>query len=248
MEGYIHSLESFGTVDGPGVRFVTFFQGCPLRCLYCHNPDTWNMKDGKKMTSDAIIERMARNRGFYTTGGLTATGGEPLLQIDFLTELFEKAKLEGFSTCLDTSGIVFDRSNEMLMTKFNALAAVTDLVMLDIKHMQDPEHIKLTGASNVNVFAFAEFLESKQIPVWIRHVVVPGITMDRNELEQLGNYLARLTNLQKLEILRYHTMGRSKYENMCMPYPLEGVPQLRKEEAAEAEQIVLQAMEREKSK
>lgn len=248
MEGYIHSLESFGTVDGPGVRFVVFFQGCPLRCLYCHNPDTWNMQNGKKASTSEIIEKMARNRGFYRTGGITATGGEPLMQIDFLIELFTKAKEEGFPTCLDTSGVVFDKSNDSLVQKFDRLVKVTDLVMLDIKHMKDADHKVLTGASNTNVFAFAEYLEIKQIPVWIRHVVVPGITTEEEELKQLGRFIAGLSNLEKLEILKYHTLAKSKYKNLCMEYPLEGVPQLTKEQAAEAEKIVLDAMREEKKR
>ncbi len=238
MTGYIHSLESFGTVDGPGVRYVVFFQGCPMRCLYCHNPDTWHLEDGSQMSAEDILKKIERNRSFYTTGGLTVTGGEPLLQIDFLTELFTKAKEMDIHTCLDTSGILFDENNAEKLEKFEKLAKVTDLVMLDIKHMEDAEHQKLTGHSNTNVFAFARFLEKHKIPVWIRHVVVPGITNQREELEALGRYLSTLTNVEKLEILPYHALAVPKYENLDMEYPLKGVPQLTKQEAKEAYAIV----------
>ncbi|MBO5303024.1 MAG: pyruvate formate lyase-activating protein [Lachnospiraceae bacterium] len=238
MTGYIHSLESFGTVDGPGVRYVVFSQGCPMRCLYCHNPDTWHLKDGTPMETEEILKKLNRNRSFYTTGGLTVTGGEPLLQIDFLTELFTKAKEMNIHTCLDTSGILFDKNNEEKLAKFHALTKVTDLVMLDIKHMDENEHRKLTGHSNRNVFDFARFLEEQNIPVWIRHVVVPGITNQTEELEALGRYLSTLTNVEKLEILPYHALAVPKYENLDMEYPLKGVPQLTKQEAKEAYAIV----------
>lgn len=238
MKGYIHSLESFGTVDGPGVRYVVFFQGCPMRCLYCHNPDTWHMEDGTPMDTAEILTKLERNRAFYATGGLTATGGEPLLQIDFLTELFTKAKEMGIHTCLDTSGILFREKDKDTMEKFQTLMRVTDLVMLDIKHMEDSRHQKLTGHSNANVFAFARFLETQKIPVWIRHVVVPGITNNKEELEMLGKYLSTLSNVEKLEILPYHALAIPKYENLHMEYPLKGVPQLSRQEAKEAYAIV----------
>lgn len=233
MAGYIHSLETFGTVDGPGVRFVVFFQGCPMRCLYCHNPDTWHMQDGTEMSADEILQKFERNRAFYTTGGLTATGGEPLLQMDFLIELFQKAKEKGIHTCLDTSGILFDPKDPEKMQKFETLAKVTDLVMLDIKHMENAEHEKLTGHSNRNVFAFAEFLKEREIPVWIRHVAVPGITNQKEELEALGEYLKTLPNMEKLEILPYHALAVPKYENLGLEYPLKDTPQMQKTEAAE---------------
>lgn len=248
MSGYIHSLESFGTVDGPGVRFVVFFQGCPMRCLYCHNPDTWNIEDGKCMEADEILERLERNRAFYSSGGLTVTGGEPLLQMDFLLELFTKAKERGIHTCLDTSGILFDAQNEKKMEKFLALAKVTDLVMLDIKHMEQAEHKKLTGHSNENVFAFAGFLEEQKVPLWIRHVVVPGITNQKEELEALGKYLSTLSNVEKLEILPYHALAVPKYENLGIKYPLKDTPQLSKEEAKAAYDIVAGVWEKEKRK
>lgn len=238
MTGYIHSLESFGTVDGPGIRYVVFFQGCPMRCLYCHNPDTWHMEDGYKMQAEQILEKIERNRPFYSTGGLTVTGGEPLVQMDFLIELFEKAKAKGIHTCLDTSGILFDENNQESMKKYKKLINVVDLVMLDIKHMDDTEHQKLTGYSHKNIFAFARFLEKERIPVWIRHVVVPGITDQKEELEALGKYLSTLSNVEKLEILPYHALAVPKYENLGMEYSLKDVPQLTKQEAKEAYEII----------
>lgn len=243
MQGYIHSFESFGTVDGPGVRYVVFFQGCPMRCQYCHNPDTWKMEDGTLTDTDEIIRNVERNIDFYTTGGITATGGEPMAQLPFLTELFEKAHTKGIHTCLDTSGIVYHPDDKTQCEAIDRLLAVTDLVMLDIKHMDEGAHKKLTGHSNRNVFAFAKLLEEKNIPLWIRHVVVPGITYDKEELTQLGRFLKTLSNFEHLEVLPYHSMAVTKYENLGIDYPLEGVPQLTKEEAKEAERIITDAMQ-----
>lgn len=245
MEGYIHSLESFGTVDGPGVRFVVFFQGCPMRCQYCHNPDTWNIQDAAhRMTADEIIDRVERNKSFYKTGGITATGGEPMLQIDFLTELFYKAKEKGIHTCLDTSGIMFPiEENEKTgqqMEKIDRLLSVTDLVMLDIKHMEEEAHKKLTTHSAKHSQSFAKYLDQKGIPIWIRHVVVPGITDQKEELEALGTFLAQLTHVEKVEILPYHSMGKVKYDALGISYPLDGLRQLTKEEAKEAYDLVMQ--------
>ena len=234
--GKIHSLETFGTVDGPGVRFVVFFQGCPMRCQYCHNPDTWKIEDGEEMSADEIIDRFERNRSFYQTGGITATGGEPMLQFDFLTELFTKAKAKGIHTCLDTSGIMFPGK------QIEQLMSVTDLVMLDIKHINDEEHQKLTGQSNSKILAFAKYLDSIGKPVWIRHVVVPGITFEEKELTELGMFLKTLHNVEKLEVLPYHSMGKVKYDNLGMDYVLKDTPQLTKAEAKEAENIIRAAM------
>lgn len=239
MTGFVHSLESLGTVDGPGVRYVVFFQGCPMRCLYCHNPDTWNLLNGTKMESGDIIDKVERNRMFYKTGGLTATGGEPLLQIEFLTELFLKAKEKGISTCLDTSGICYDSQNHEKMKLYEALADVTDLVMLDLKHMKEDAHKKLTGFSNASVFEFARFLEKKNIPLWIRHVVVPGITDSKEEWVALGSYLKTLTNFKHLEVLPYHTMGKAKYSNLGIEYPLKDTKPLSKEEAMHAYEVIM---------
>lgn len=239
MKGHIHSLESFGTVDGPGVRYVVFFQGCPMRCLYCHNPDTWNPELGMLLESDEIIEKFVRNRAFYRTGGITTTGGEPLLQLDFLIELYQKAKAQEIHTCLDTSGIIFQANQEELRKKFDTLMEVTDLVMLDIKHMDDNEHRKLTKHSNANVFEFAKYLDQKHIPIWVRHVVTPGINNNEQEWRALGRYLKTLSNVEKIEVLPYHTMAIPKYEKLNLSYPLKDTRAYTKEEAEMAKSIIL---------
>ncbi len=261
---YIHSLETFGTVDGPGVRFVVFFQGCPMRCQYCHNPDTWNLEDGTATTAGEIIEKFERNRAFYATGGITATGGEPMMQMEFLTELFSMAKERDIHTCLDTSGILFpqlsqedvdsaDKINELCkkneqLQKIRQLMEVTDLVMLDIKHIDEEGHRALTTHSNRSVLAFARYLDTIEKPVWIRHVVVPGITFVREELEGLGAFLNTLGNVEKLEVLPYHSMGKVKYDNLGMDYVLKDTPQLTKQEAKEAEEIIRSVWEQKKGR
>ena len=175
MLGYIHSLESFGSVDGPGVRFIIFTSGCPMRCKFCHNPDTWNMMAGEQMSTDTLLEKAIKYKAYWKEdGGITVSGGEPLFQIDFLCELFKKAKEMGINTCLDTSGQPFTRDGEFF-NKFNELMKYTDLVMLDIKHIDDGEHIKLTGHTNKNILDMAKYLSQIEKPVWIRHVLVPTI-------------------------------------------------------------------------
>ncbi len=242
--GKIHSIETFGTVDGPGVRFVVFFQGCPMRCQYCHNPDTWDLADGQDMTADEILDKMERNLVFYESGGITATGGEPMLQLDFLTELFSKAKAKGIHTCLDTSGILFpDEQNKDALAKIERLLWQTDLVLLDIKHIDEEECKKLTGHSNRPALQFARYLERMHKPVWIRHVVVPGITLKEKPLTELGRFLRTLSNMEKLEVLPYHSLGKVKYENLGMEYALKDTPQATKEEAAQAERMIRAAME-----
>ena len=242
MNGRIHSLETFGTVDGPGIRFVVFVQGCPMRCLYCHNPDTWATTGGTEISVDEILQKYEDNKSFYKNGGLTVTGGEPLLQIDFLTELFMKAKAQGIHTCIDTSGIVFKPDNKTIVDKMDVLMQYTDLVMLDIKHIRDEDHRKLTGHSNKNILAFARYLDQRKKPVWIRHVVVPGITFEEAELTELGHFLKTLSNMEKLEVLPYHALGKVKYDNLGMDYVLKDTPQLTKEEAKKAEQMIRDAM------
>lgn len=242
MLGNIHSFESFGTVDGPGVRFVVFFQGCPMRCLYCHNPDTWTPGIGTQYSAEEIIERFLRNAPFYATGGITATGGEPMFQLDFLIELFTLAKQKEIHTCLDTSGIMFNPDNAERMQKIDRLLAVTDLVMLDIKHIDDSEHKKLTSHSNENILKFAEYLNEKGVQMRIRHVIVPDITDKREELIALGSFLKPLKNIEKIEVLPYHTLGKSKYENLGIDYPLGDTPQLTDKDAEKALEIVREGM------
>lgn len=240
MLGKIHSIETFGTVDGPGIRYVVFFQGCPMRCKYCHNPDTWNISYGSEESVTEILDDYEKYKPFLRKGGLTATGGEPLMQIDFLTELFEGAKKRNIHTCLDTSGIIFNEENQDLLAKFDRLIKSTDLVMLDIKHINDAEHIELTSHSNKNILAFLRYLDKNSIPVWIRHVVVPGITDNEENLIKLGEFLGEFKNIQALDVLPYHNMGKVKYDNLGMEYPLIDTPPASKELAAKAKALIQQ--------
>ena len=241
MNGFVHSTESFGTVDGPGVRFVIFLQGCPMRCKYCHNPDTWKMNSGALRSAQSLLKEYERNAAFYNRGGITVTGGEALMQIDFLLELFTLARQKNIHTCLDTSGITYRPGQSSYNEKLDRLMEVTDLVMLDIKHI-DPEcHKDLTGHDNASVLAFAKYLDAKNIPVWIRHVVVPGITDDPVQLARLGQFLGGLNNVKALDVLPYHIMGISKYKELDLPYPLEGVEPATKQQAMDAKKIILTA-------
>lgn len=246
MVGFIHSTESFGTVDGPGIRFVVFLQGCPLRCLYCHNPDTWDKNKGTEKTADEILVEFNKNRDFYKRGGITVTGGEPLLQLDFVTELFKKAKEKNIHTCLDTSGIIFNKNSAELKSKFAELIKYTDLVMLDIKHIDSEKHKALTGSPNKNVLDFAEYLNENNIPIWVRHVVVKGHTDDKEDLKRLGRYLAHLKNLKALDVLPYHTMGISKYKELGISYPLEETEALSVQEAVKAKSYIMEGFRDEK--
>ena len=228
--GNVHSIETCGTVDGPGIRFVVFMQGCPMRCLYCHNPDSWEVNLGTKMSPSEIIFRYNGVKEFCK-GGITVTGGEPLLQIDFVTELFKLAREKKIHTALDTSGITFVPD---MIEKFDKLLEYTDLVLLDIKHIDDEQHRILTGHSNKNVLEFAKYLSEKKKPMWVRHVVVPNITFKQEYLFELGKFLKGLKNITALDVLPYHSMAISKYKNLGMEYPLENTPQLTKEEALQA--------------
>lgn len=244
MEGYVHSTESFGTVDGPGIRFVVFLQGCPLRCQYCHNPDTWEIGRGNKRSVQDILEEYEGYRSFLKSGGLTVTGGEPLLQIDFLIELFREAKKREIHTCIDTSGITFQRNNRDFLDKMDHLMEVTDLVLLDIKHIDSEKHVKLTGLPNDRVIDFAYYLKKINKPVWIRHVVVPGITMNQEYLIQLGYFLGDFPNMKALDVLPYHDLGITKYEQLKLEYTLKGVPPLERSDAVLAKEFIIQGIKK----
>jgi len=213
-------------------------QGCPMRCKYCHNPDTWEIGRGERRTAESLLEEYESYKEFMKNGGITCTGGEPLLQLDFVTELFEKAKRRGIHTCLDTSGITFMPENEQVVEKFRRLMKATDLVMLDIKHIDK----KLTGHGNKNILAFAEFLCSEGIELWVRHVVVPGITDNEKYLHQLGWFLGGLKNLKALDVLPYHTMGKAKYEQLGLEYPLGDTPPADKALALKAKNIIMEGL------
>ena len=239
MQGRIHSLESFGTVDGPGVRFVVFVQGCPMRCAYCHNPDTWAMTGGTMMEPTEIIEQYERNKGFYRGGGSTVTGGEPLMQVDFLIDLFTLAKAKDIHTCIDSSGIAFNPDSAQFMEKLDHLMTLTDLVMLDIKHIDPEKHKELTAQPNNRILEFAAYLNEKKVDMWIRHVVVPGITDDDKYLEELGYFIGQFTNQKALDVLPYHSMGEVNYQKLGMEYKLKGVPAMEKDKAIEKKKVVL---------
>lgn len=239
MVGRVHSIETFGTVDGPGIRYVVFMQGCPMRCLYCHNPDTWEVGGGGEMSADRIIADYKKNASFYSKGGLTVTGGEPLMQTDFLTELFKKAKAEGIHTCIDTSAITYSESNRTYIEKLDELMKYTDLVMLDIKHIDPEKHKELTSHTNEGILAFAKYLEGKNIPLWVRHVVVEGYTDDPVYLRRLGRFIGTLKNLKALDVLPYHSMGVSKYEALGIEYPLAHLKSLDRKAAEAAKEHIM---------
>lgn len=246
-KGRIHSIETYGTVDGPGVRFVVFTQGCPMRCLYCHNPDTWNPKGGMEMSVEELLEQYDKKRFYYRDGGITVTGGEPMLQMEFLTTLFEKAKEKGIHTCLDTAGICFHEGDSKFMYWMNRLTKVTDLVMLDIKHMENEVHKALTKHSNAPIFAFARYLDQNHVDMWIRHVIVEGYTTDERQLTALGYFIGGLKHVKALDVLPYHSMGKKKYEELGMDYPLSHLEDLPKEKAVEAKKVILEGIRKKRS-
>ena len=219
-----------------------------MRCKYCHNPDTWKMNAGSVRTPQSLIQEYERNRAFYSTGGITVTGGEALMQIDFLLELFRLAKERNIHTCLDTSGVTYHPGDSEYNRKLDVLMEVTDLVLLDIKHIDSVGHKELTGHDNANILAFARYLDEKKIPVWIRHVVVPGITDDPVLLTRLGSFLGTLNNVKALDVLPYHIMGVPKYEELDIPYPLKGVEPATRKDAKAAKQIIMTAYWKEKKK
>ncbi len=237
--GKVHSLETFGSVDGPGVRFVIFLQGCKMRCKYCHNPETWSM-GGEEWTPKALFERAYRYRSYWgkgaEKGGITVSGGEPLLQMEFVTELFELAKQKGVHTALDTSGQPFCRDEEFL-EKFDRLMSVTDLVILDLKEMDSDKHKALCGFHNENILDMARYLSDNSKPLWLRHVLVPGVTDYEKGLYDLARFSDGLKTVLKKEILPYHTLGLFKWEKLGIAYPLEGVRTPTAEEVKKAESI-----------
>ena len=236
MTGFVHSFESFGTVDGPGIRFVVFLQGCPMRCLYCHNPDTWVMNGGRKYTAEQVAENAIRYKSYFTGGGgVTVSGGEPMMQAEFVCELFTILKEKGIHTALDTSGVMYGKMNKQAVDK---LLSVTDLVLLDIKHIDNERHKELTGQPNGNILEFAKYLSNIGKDMWIRHVLVPDITDDDEYLNALAQFISQLKTVRKVEVLPYHTMGEVKYEKLCMDYALKGVQPPTKERVQNAKNIL----------
>ena len=231
MIGHIHSTESFGAADGPGVRFIIFMQGCHMRCRYCHNPDTWKMDGGDEVTADEILKRALRFKPYWgKDGGITISGGEPLLQIDFVIELFKKAKELGINTCIDTAGNPFTKE-EPFFSKFEELMKYTDLLLLDLKEINPARHKDLTGFDNSNIIEMAKYLSEINKPVWIRHVLVPEHSDFDEDLDALGDFIDTLSNVDRVEILPYHTLGKFKWENLGIPYTLESISPERIENA-----------------
>lgn len=238
IKGRIHSVESFGSADGPGVRYIVFLKGCNMRCQYCHNPDTWAKDGGELMTPEEVLKKALRYKTYWKEkGGITVSGGEALLQIDFVTELFRLAKEKGVNTCLDTSGNPFS-IEEPFKSKFDELMKYTDLFMLDIKHMDDTAHRKLTGQTNQNILEMAAYLSDHGKAMWIRHVLVPGITTEEDELYRLRSFLDTLKTVERVEVLPYHTLGVFKWKELGIPYQLEGVDPPTKEQIDRAKEIL----------
>lgn len=236
--GNIHSVESFGSADGPGVRYLIFLRGCNMRCKYCHNPDTWAEKGGNFQSPEAVLQRALRYRSYWRdNGGITVSGGEALLQPDFVAELFRLAKEEGVHTCLDTSGSPFTRE-EPFFSRFNVLMGNTDLVMLDIKHIDPEGHRELTARDNANILDMAGYLSECGKRMWIRHVLVPGVTDGEEQLMRLRAFLDTLNTVERVEVLPYHTLGVFKWEKLGISYPLAGVDPPTEEELARAKRIL----------
>lgn len=231
--GYIYSFESFGTKDGPGIRFVLFLQGCPLRCLYCHNVDTWNLKDYQKvMTPEEVFKEIMKVKGFIKTGGVTVSGGEPLVQSDFIIELFKLCKEVGIHTCIDTSGYIFTE-------KAKQAIELADLVMLDIKHIDQEKYKTLTAVNLAPTLKMADYLESINKPVWLRYVLVPGYSDDPKDLEDWAKYCSKFKNVERVDILPFHQMGTPKWDKMKKDYKLRETPTPTKEEIKMAEEIFM---------
>ncbi len=239
MQGKIHSVFSGGTVDGPGIRFVVFTQGCPLRCKYCHNPDSWLATDGEYRSVQDLVNEIVRYKNYFgSNGGLTVSGGEPLLQIDFVIELCKAVKQHGIQVAIDTSGFMFNKNNEEVLNKHVELIKYVDLFLLDIKHIDNDKHVNLTGVTNKNTLEFAKWLSDNGKKMWIRHVLVPGYTDFDEDLIKLSNFIKTLNTVEKVEVLPYHTMGEVKYEKMGMSYSLKGVLPPTKDRVINAREIL----------
>ena len=233
IKGRIHSFESFGTLDGPGIRLVVFMQGCPLRCIYCHNRDTWDVGKGSLYTPEEVIDELKKYKSYIDSsgGGITVTGGEPTLQAEFVCEVFKQAKKIGVHTALDTSGFVsIDKVRELL--------EYTDLVLLDIKHIDEVKHRRITGVENSKCREFAFYVSSKGIPIWIRYVLLTGFTDDEEDLEKTADFIKELKSVEKIEVLPYHSMGAYKWDNLGYEYELKDVREPKAEEIKKAQEIL----------
>ena len=238
LQGRVHSTESFGSADGPGVRFLVFLQGCPMRCRFCHNPDTWKLDGGTLMTADQILNKAERFRSYWgPDGGITVSGGEALLQLDFVAELFERAHERGINTCLDTSLAPFTRAPEWL-ARFDRLIDACDLMLCDVKHIDPAAHKDLTGHGNENILDCFRYLDEAGQRIWIRHVLVPGITDVDDYLRRTRDFIASLSNVERVEVLPYHTLGIFKWDELGIPYTLRDVDPPSPERTERATQIL----------
>ena len=237
--GYIHSVETFGLVDGPGVRYIIFLQGCAMRCQYCHNPETWAFtKDTAKTPQEAFTAAYRYRNYWRSNGGLTISGGEPLLQMDFVSEVFRLARAKKVQTALDTSAQPFAPDNADWMARFDRLLENTDLVILDLKEIDDERHKKLTGHSNKNILAMAQYVASKGVNLWIRHVLVPGLTDDEEGLRRTADFIRSLKTVQRVEVLPYHTLGLFKWQKLGISYPLPDAVPPTAEQVRRAEELL----------
>jgi pyruvate formate lyase activating enzyme len=243
VTGRIHSVESFGAVDGPGLRYVVFTQGCLLRCQYCHNADTWKIGNGKEMTVQEIMDDVLSYLPFFEAsgGGITVSGGEPLLQIEFLIELFKECKKHGIHTTIDSSGGPFNRRPNF-MEKLDELLQYTDLILLDLKHIDSEKHKFITGMTNEHILDFAQYLSEKNIPVWIRHVLVPTLSDFDEDLYRLADFIKTLNNVEKIEVLPYHKLGVYKWESLGLEYKLKDVEPPSQERVENAKRILNAAL------
>lgn len=238
MNARVHSVETFGLVDGPGVRFILFLHGCPFRCQFCHNPDTWASQKFEEWTPQQALDRALRFEPYWgKEGGITVSGGEPLVQIDFLLEFFKLAKAAGINTCIDTSGACFTRE-EPFFSKFEELMKYTDLLMVDIKEINDVRHQVLTGASNKRVLDMMQYLNDINKAIWIRHVLVPERSDFDEDLHALADYIDTLSNVKKVEVLPYHTLGTYKWKELNLEYQLEGIDPPTNERVENANKIL----------
>ena len=237
--GYIHSVETFGLVDGTGVRYIIFLQGCAMRCQYCHNPETWAFTKDTASTPQEAFAAAYRYRNYWRgNGGLTISGGEPLLQMDFVSEVFRLARAKKVQTALDTSAQPFAPDNAEWMARFDRLLENTDLVILDLKEIDDEKHKKLTGHSNKNILAMAQYVAARGVDLWIRHVLVPGLTDDEDGLRRTADFIRSLNTVQRVEVLPYHTLGLFKWQKLGIPYPLPDAVPPTPEQVKRAEELL----------
>ena len=231
----LHSIETLGIVDGLGIRFIIFLQGCPLKCKYCHNRDTWDMKQyAEELTSDQLIQKIMHSKSYFksSNGGVTVSGGEPLMQAEFLIELFQKLKKQKIHIAIDTAGSI------PLSNTIKELLSYVDLVLLDIKHIDNEKCIDLTGVPNENTLNFANYLNENNIPMWIRQVIIPGITDDIEDLKKEKEFISKLKNVEKIELLPYHDLGKFKWLELTGTYPFEDIRLATSADIENAKQIL----------